>query len=137
MSNRISVQTRVDPRQLASLAEFLHAQGVYPKSRSHLVTLLIELVYESMLKKNQVQEIDTCFSADQVMTKMGMASLFDSEENTQKMVTLDSNIELEVAEHEESAEFEDWLRRLNEGKLTQQEKGVEQDEVRINKEAEG
>lgn len=119
MSERISIQSRLDPRQLASLAEFLQTKELFANSRSHLITLLVELLYNSMLKKGQIREISSVFEADEIMTKMGMTSLFESEDNKKKMVSIEAALELELNREgvgqKDPKDLLEWVRSKHEG----------------------
>lgn len=112
-SPKINVQSRVDPRILASLAKYFAKNGIFNGTRSGTITKSLELLYYSLLNQELLKPVETAEEANKIMIAFGMGDLSDNVKNLASMVKIDE----EVANSEKvSAEVQEMLEVLSQTK---------------------
>ncbi len=69
---KISVEARVDPRSLATIASALSQKNIPISSRSQLVSIIIETFCRSLVDSNVVPMVESTTEALQVLERVGI-----------------------------------------------------------------
>ena len=66
------VEGRVDARSLATIANSLTSRGILIKSKSHLVSTIIESYADMLIESNQGYEVESTEAALEILTALGI-----------------------------------------------------------------